>query len=63
MNQRFAFADTEYYRQPSRLMVECATCQPGFFGDVSGMTTCAQRQSQGPWTFDTWMWYFWEMTT
>ena len=48
MNQRFAFADTEYYRQPSRLMVECATCQPGFFGDVSGMTTCAQRQAQGP---------------
>ena len=59
MNQRFAFAGTEYYRQPSRLitlklfrgaltMVECATCQPGFFGDVSGMTTCAQRQAQGP---------------
>ena len=27
-------------------MVECATCQPGFFGGVSGMTTCAQRQAQ-----------------
>ena len=21
-------------------MVECATCQPGHFGDESGMTTC-----------------------
>ena len=25
--------------------MECATCQPGFFGDVSGMTTCIQCSS------------------
>ena len=36
------FVQVSKFKALSR--VECATCQPGFFGDVSGMTPCSITQ-------------------